>query len=1002
LAGNKRSAWSNVVSTIIDTQSPKFTSIKLWQVEAPGLYVPEDFAQTRKAFYSDASIGQKIVVQPLIKENNLARIEARAAFGSKAVLANEGGSWLAEYLVTKVIEARNTLDEKIVVRAIDKAGNTTDTEIFFVKDFVGPKIAGSWQTRESGLVINKEALFFSEHTGMLTAVLSGQITEQGKGPGLERSWYSYLGQDKKLELNSDGSWKIMEPLLDLPKPGAIMVKARDKSGNVSSKVFSYQPDRSAPVVNIEQVNSNSGMISYLKEDNIIFTGYKAGKSVPIQVVGTAADQETGVVQISAAGFQGKKAAIKRNNGQWQISYTFNSEQVREDSVIKLTFADSLNNTRNIDLKVMLDKESPAPPAGVKAFPQLENGEVRTVKLTWSPAEDYQAGVSHYRVGIFADWQKDAVCPTEATTVKVNPGLNILYVYAVDKAGNVSVAGTDSLVVYTKSPNLLFPENNSVINTVQPGLRWARSNQTGQYVIEVAEDKNFKQGLRRYKTKEDKTELLCPDKLDNNKTYYWRVMVYDNNGKSVIKPTEAVPARFSIDTTAPTDIGLALENNNLFTNRHNIVVSLTGRDAARFILSENPEFGDGQWQELKPTVNYLLSPGDGLKTVWARFKDNYDNKSSIVKGTITIDTEQPEISAKITLQQASRSFKSEAKIQLSFSKPVTANLQTVLLQLPWKFSIPVEKTFQDSKTWSGHALLPEGDGYSGEALLTIKGGIKDAAGNRIPMPTVYSMTIDNMAPVIENIYFDQTAKMKYGDKVSFFLQGESDCEAKVKVGDLAEIPLPQISPGNYSGEWTINTADNIKDIKVKGSLKDDFGNVGEKIASVSLSLNPILPELIEDFEQDNFEPSFKNQVNLQLIDDASRQGQGQKVLQVDYAVTGQQPWAAFGLKGLSAKNYSGQKPALQFWMKGSGSSTVRGLVKLRPTGQALDPKWIGDKRGYQFRLTDDQWHLVRLPLTEAGARKLGDLGFIDIIFFTNNGTDTGTIYLDDIAIVYSML
>ncbi|MCP4707214.1 MAG: hypothetical protein GY869_01200, partial [Planctomycetes bacterium] len=55
------------------------------------------------------------------------------------------------------------------------------------------------------------------------------------------------------------------------------------------------------------------------------------------------------------------------------------------------------------------------------------------------------------------------------------------------------------------------------------------------------------------------------------------------------------------------------------------------------LSNDPDFTNSIWQPYQFTMTWLLSEGDGLKTIYAQFRDPQDNESVIAQNSITLDT-----------------------------------------------------------------------------------------------------------------------------------------------------------------------------------------------------------------------------------------------------------------------------------------------------------------------------------------------------------------------------
>lgn len=69
----------------------------------------------------------------------------------------------------------------------------------------------------------------------------------------------------------------------------------------------------------------------------------------------------------------------------------------------------------------------------------------------------------------------------------------------------------------------------------------------------------------------------------------------------------------------------------------------GTDAVQ--LSEDAAFGDAAWQPFGPTVSYRLGAGEGPRTIYVRFRDQFGLVSLPATALVVVDTEPPQGSAK---------------------------------------------------------------------------------------------------------------------------------------------------------------------------------------------------------------------------------------------------------------------------------------------------------------------------------------------------------------------
>ncbi|MCU0365384.1 MAG: T9SS type A sorting domain-containing protein, partial [Ignavibacteriaceae bacterium] len=81
---------------------------------------------------------------------------------------------------------------------------------------------------------------------------------------------------------------------------------------------------------------------------------------------------------------------------------------------------------------------------------------------------------------------------------------------------------------TTAPNLLFPINNSTINTLTPVLEWDSLITAFDYRLEIASDSLFINSLL-YQVVPQKTFQVPAGLLFSDSTYYWRVRTATNGG-----------------------------------------------------------------------------------------------------------------------------------------------------------------------------------------------------------------------------------------------------------------------------------------------------------------------------------------------------------------------------------------------------------------------------------------------------------------------------------------
>lgn len=111
------------------------------------------------------------------------------------------------------------------------------------------------------------------------------------------------------------------------------------------------------------------------------------------------------------------------------------------------------------------------------------------------------------------------------------------------------------------------------------------------------------------------------------------------------------------TTGPDPKGITLKNaatgSTQYTNTLPVKVEVGPEITALFaaqsipvptvdqmIFSQNPDFSGASWQAYAASADFTLTSGDGNKTVYAKFKDQAGNESTITSASILLDTVPP--------------------------------------------------------------------------------------------------------------------------------------------------------------------------------------------------------------------------------------------------------------------------------------------------------------------------------------------------------------------------
>lgn len=113
-------------------------------------------------------------------------------------------------------------------------------------------------------------------------------------------------------------------------------------------------------------------------------------------------------------------------------------------------------------------------------------------------------------------------------------------------------------------------------------------------------------------------------------YWYRVAGVNVDGvegsRSTPVPVRAAVYAVTIDGGAP------------YTNARDVTLTFTAPPEVAYLrVSENPGLAGAEWRDFDPPTPFVLSAGDGLKTVYAEFQDASGNLTQTFSGSIKLDT-----------------------------------------------------------------------------------------------------------------------------------------------------------------------------------------------------------------------------------------------------------------------------------------------------------------------------------------------------------------------------
>lgn len=90
-----------------------------------------------------------------------------------------------------------------------------------------------------------------------------------------------------------------------------------------------------------------------------------------------------------------------------------------------------------------------------------------------------------------------------------------------------------------------------------------------------------------------------------------------------------------DVLPPSNTSVNINSGASTTSVLTVTLTLAATDATQMLVSNDAGFAGASWEGYVTSKSWLLTSGDGLKTVYAKFKDAAGNMSMAVSDTITL-------------------------------------------------------------------------------------------------------------------------------------------------------------------------------------------------------------------------------------------------------------------------------------------------------------------------------------------------------------------------------
>jgi uncharacterized protein YdeI (BOF family) len=396
-------------------------------------------------------------------------------------------------------------------------------------------------------------------------------------------------------------------------------------------------------------------------------------------------------------------------------------------------------------------------------------------------------------------------------------INFAQIYAVKVDPSISTTNNPPTAV-----KLIRPSNGISTTNLKPTFIWSTAfdleDDTIMYQLQVDNNVTFTspefQSSFSFNTQTTSISNLA------NGLYYWRVISQDT--PLLAQNTSAVWT-FSIDTQAPTAGTIIINNNAGYTINTSVTVSWSGAVDVLGIASiglSNTTSGSYTWSTYSAgSCGWILSTGDGTKTVYAVFKDYAGNVSSQTADTIILDMTPPTVGT----------------VSINTNAVYT---QSTVVNVKWSSatdnygvaSVGLSNTSGSGYVWSGYT---SGSGrswnlISGEGTKTVYVVFRDNAGN-ISVEITDTIILDATAPTNGTISINTAASYTRSTSVYVTWSNATDTYGVASVGISNTSGSGYMWSGYPAGSgrsWNLISGEGTK--TVYAVFRDNAGNISVEI------------------------------------------------------------------------------------------------------------------------------------------------------------------------------
>ncbi|MEN7551336.1 hypothetical protein AAG747_25690 [Rapidithrix thailandica] len=685
---------------------------------------------------------------------------------------------------------------------------------------------------------------FRDAVGNESVVVSGRVILDTKPPSLgmivinNGSRYTNQ-QDVQLKMIAKGAthmvisnteefkndWRPYSPvvpnwLLD-PQDGTktVYIKYRDHASN-ESKVFNDKIvlDRTPPKRPFIRISSPDAVY-----DSIMGATLLSNDAKIVDLVIKAEDADYMMISNISTFYGAQWEVYQPVKKNWELGGNNDG-----DRSVFIKFRDKAGNISEVAFdKIIIDTQAPV---GGKISIN-NNAEFCTDQERKVMLQLFCRGATLMKVSndaTFADAEWEPYQTTKPWVLSDEDGLKSVLVKYNDAAGNESEPVIDNVILDRKPPFA----TSIVVNKGEE-----MTNHPDKVVLVKVRAEDAK--LMQISNSEDFSHSRW--RGYSNLNFNWTLGGDDGDKKVFVRfkdeagnISEPVFDDIKLDRSPPKEGSIKINEGEGITNNANkkVLLSLYAESVTEMMISNRMDFKDAKWEPFNETKDWVLYGPDGLKTVYAKFRDKIGNESRIAIARIGVDRQAPK-EGRITVNGG-------AKYCTNVNGYVNLKLYA---QEAKEMMISNNSTF-DGADWIKYDYFYQNwmlDDEDGDKKVYVK--FRDEAENETT-PIVANIILDRQEPVGEDIVIDNGASFtnNKSNRVKLEVKAEGAVEMMVSNSHFFRPPA-KWEPYRESLAWTLTGRDGEKAVYVK--FRDIAGNESSVATSkIRLDTEPPIPQYMK--------------------------------------------------------------------------------------------------------------------------------------------------------------